>query len=130
MATKEQLDYWKSVCKKYRETPKAKILSLLKTTEKRSIKKGWEFDLTKEWLSEKVNKGVCELSKIPFLYSKGTQKTHFNPLTPSIDRIDSSKGYTKDNCRVVLAAVNMGIGEWGLEMYLKIASKVIENQKK
>ncbi len=30
-----------------------------------------------------------------------------NPYYPAIDRIDSSKGYTKDNCQLVLSIFNM-----------------------
>lgn len=129
MATLEKLVYWRQRCAKYRASPKAKIGSLLRVAERRSKKNKWEFDLTKEWLSAKILNGSCEISNIPFDYVK-THKSHFNPFNPSIDRIDSTKGYTQDNCRIVLACINMGIGEWGLDTYLDVAAKAIAHQKK
>ena len=35
------------------------------------------------------------------------------PYAPSIDRIDNTKGYTEDNCRVVCLAANIAMNTWG-----------------
>ena len=126
----EQLEYWKQACGKYRSTLKSKVHLLFRNCKKRAKKHQWDFDLTKEWIKEKIDNGRCELSGEKFNCDVGIFNTHFNPFTPSVDRINSSKGYTKDNCRVVIAAVNMGIGEWGLDQYISIAKKVIAHQKK
>jgi hypothetical protein len=126
----QQLAYWKKTCTKYRSTLKSKIPLLIRVAKTRSIKHSWDFDLTKEWLKEKLANECCEVSGEKFNCQVNEFDTHFNPYAPSIDRIDSSKGYTKDNCRVVLACVNMGIGEWGLDIYLDVAEKVIVHQKK
>jgi hypothetical protein len=126
----EQLKYWKQTNEKYRSKLKSKIHLLFRTCKKRAEKKQWDFDLTKEWIKEKIENGHCELSGEKFNCDVGSFLTHFHPFTPSIDRIDSSKGYTQENCRIVLAAINMGIGEWGLDQYLSIAKKVITYQKK
>jgi hypothetical protein len=125
----EKLAYWKQTGEKYRSTPKAKIALLLRVAERRSKKNNWDFDLTKDWLSEKILAGKCEISNIPFNYIK-KHKSQYNPFNPSIDRIDSSKGYIKENCRIVLACINMGIGEWGLDTYLEVAAKAVSYQKK
>jgi hypothetical protein len=130
MDKEEQLLYWKKTGEKYRESAKAKIALLLRMAKKRSERNGWEFDLTKEWITERIQRNTCELSGQSFMFKNTTHNTHFNPYSPSIDRIDSSKGYTKDNCRVVLACINMGIGEWGLDTYLDTAAKVLAHQKK
>ena len=129
MNTLKKLTYWKQTGEKYRSTPKAKIALLLRTAKLRSKKRNWDFDLTKDWLSQKILDGKCEISNIPFNYIK-THKSYYNPFNPSIDRIDSRKGYTKDNCRIVLACINTGIGEWGLDTYLDVAEKAVANQKK
>ena len=52
------------------------------------------------------------------------------PFTLSLDRIDSSKGYTKDNCRFILLGINMlrGMGT-DSEMYT-IAEALLNNRGK
>ena len=39
----------------------------------------------------------------------------------SLDRIDSSKGYTVENCRLVCTAVNLAMNEWGEDVLERIA---------
>lgn len=60
-----------------------------------------ECSLTIEWIKGKLLAGVCEVTGIAFEFERNG-----NPFFPSIDRIDSSKGYTPDNCRVVLWIIN------------------------
>ena len=129
MQTLEKINYWKIQCKKYRETPKSRISLLYRTAQKRSTKFNFEFDLTKEWIKEKLDNGICELSGEKFAYKNETHKSFYNPFSPSIDRINNSKGYLKENCRMILTCINFGINEWGLDLYTKIAEKVISNKK-
>lgn len=42
------------------------------------------------------------------------------PLAPSIDRIDSSLGYTRQNCRIVCAAVNYAMNVWGEDVLWRL----------
>ena len=60
-----------------------------------------ECTLTVEWIEQRLLQGVCEVTGIAF-ERKGDRR----PFMPSIDRIDSSKGYTPENCRVVLWIIN------------------------
>jgi hypothetical protein len=53
--------------------------------------------------------GLCEVSGMPFYI--GTDSRH--PQQPSIDRIDSSRGYEADNLRMVCLAVNYCMSHWG-----------------
>jgi len=73
----------------------------------RSRNKQHEFDLTAEWAERNYN-GVCSLTGIPFVVAaRGAPgKSGGRPYSPSIDRINPLKGYTQDNCRWVLFAVN------------------------
>jgi len=84
------------------------------------------FDLTPEWVEERLSRGVCEVSGLPFELGSFGRK---HPYAPSLDRIDSTKGYTPDNCRVVLWAVNAGLMEWGLGAALPIWEAVIRKSK-
>ena len=114
---------------KYRATSKGKGNILLRHAKNRSIRKNIEFDLDKNWLNTKLDNGKCELSNLDFDFTNDND-LHFNPFSPSIDRIDPKKGYTKDNCRVVLVCANFGLGEWGMDIYLKVAKAIIEIKNK
>lgn len=70
-------------------------------------------------LSERAN-GECDISGIPFEYDE-YPNAHRRPWVPSIDRIDSSLGYTKENCRLVCTAVNLAMNEWGYDVLIRIA---------
>jgi hypothetical protein len=51
------------------------------------------------------------------------------PFAPSIDRILSSGDYTPENTRLVCAAVNFGMGQWGEELFLTLARYAVEYDK-
>jgi hypothetical protein len=119
-------EYVNNACRKYRASVKGRVNLLYRLCKGRSEKRNLEFDLTKEWIKKKLDAGYCELSGEKFCLEASIE-THWHPYSPSIDRIDSKKGYTQDNCRIILVSVNMGLGEWGLENYINIAKKVIKN---
>ena len=82
--------------------------SLYTSTKGGASSRGLPFLIYKEDLLERYlkNDGCCEASGVvlkPFK-KKGAGK---NLLAPSIDRIDSSKGYTTDNIQVVAHIVNI-----------------------
>lgn len=54
--------------------------------------------------------GKCEVSGIELDQTRGGGRKAFGP---SIDRIDSSKGYVAGNVRIVALMVNQALGEWG-----------------
>lgn len=72
--------------------------------EKRNI----VFSLTEEWAASRWN-NCCEITGIVFRQN-GKRGPH--PFSPSIDRIDSTKGYTPDNARFILWGCNAikGVG--------------------
>jgi hypothetical protein len=96
---------------------------LLDKARFRTKRKNLQFDLTVEWLQERYT-GRCELTGIEFQF--GTEGR--SPITPSLDRIDSSKGYTKDNIRIVIWALNRAIGEYGIDVYERIAKAYFRNK--
>jgi hypothetical protein len=77
--------------------------SLLRTAEARAKRKKVPFLLDAAWAAARYT-GFCELTGLPFsLAARGSGPTR---LSPSIDRIVPSVGYTPDNCRFVLWQVN------------------------
>jgi hypothetical protein len=89
----------------------------------RSLKKSFSFDLTREWAEQNWT-GTCAVTGLPFEF--GTSRAY--PFAPSIDRKDSALGYTKDNCRFVLFAVNSFKGVGTDEQMLKIATALVDHQ--
>lgn len=75
--------------------------NILNRISKRAYKKNIPFNLNKEWLEEKLMSGKCEATGLQFkLYP------YNNPFYPSVDRINSNKGYTKENCQLVVLGFN------------------------
>jgi hypothetical protein len=63
--------------------------------------------------------GRCAVSDIPLSVKKyGAQKA---PFAPSLDRIDSSKPYSLENCRIVCTSVNFAMNEWGTWAFDRVA---------
>lgn len=103
--------------KKYRTTPRGRMNSMWHTLKKGAKQRGIEFEISQEWLYNKILEGRCEKTGIPFVLDADTHKDTVvskgqsrNPWAPSLDRIDSSKGYTEDNCQIVCYAYNMAKG--------------------
>ncbi len=99
----------------------------------RSRKMGHEHDLTVDWALATYT-GVCSLSGIPFVIAAHAPaaKSGLRPYSPSIDRVSPLRGYTQDNCRWALAAVNSFKGTMSdAEMYhiaeALLAKRVLPN---
>lgn len=81
--------------RRYRRTVKGWEANLLTRAKRRAERHGREFTLTREWLSPLLAPLVCAATGVPLTLEPG------NPNVPSIDRKDSTKGYTPENCWVV-----------------------------
>jgi hypothetical protein len=86
---------------------------------RRSAHKAGPSDIGIDWIMERLDRGVCELTGIPFVYEWR------HPFLPSIDRIDATQpGHMKDNCRVVLWGLNAFKGTASEEVFLKCLAEV------
>lgn len=99
--------------------------SLFNSALRRAEKRNYEIDIDLDWVIFRLEKGHCEITGIPFVFETRLNG-HRNPYSPSLDRKDSTKGYTKENCRIILWALNMGFADWGQEIYLHIAKRLVE----
>lgn len=95
-------------------------LCLTGVAKNRAQRRGLAFDLDPDDIQARIDSGVCELTGIAFDL---TQPRSWN--APSLDRIDSTKGYTRDNVRVVLYSLNVMANTWGLQTILEVASALI-----
>lgn len=95
----------------------------LKGARSRSQTRDLAFNLSMDWLLNTVEQQDfrCALTGIEF-YSKHTSSGKTNPFAPSLDRIDPKKGYTTDNVRIVILAVNLMLLDWGPEIFEQVAN--------
>lgn len=87
-----------------------------------------ETDLTREYLLGLMESGACCVSGVEFTYENEYNCFH-NPKAPSIDRIDSNKGYFKGNVQIILACLNRMKNDMPNEDFLVLWRDLRENAK-
>ena len=106
------------------------FLTNFERTKSRARKKQLDFDLTQDWLKERYNKGVCQVTGIPFSLEtiedpEANECIIKRPFAPSIDRKDPSKGYTQDNCQLVIWQYNQMKFLWSQKELVKFCRAVL-----
>lgn len=48
-----------------------------------------------------------------------------SPYQPSVDRKDASRGYERDNIRIVCLLVNLAMSNWGAEPLLEVSRRIV-----
>lgn len=105
---------------------KNKARALWNAAKQRAKKKNLEFNLSLDRIKIAIELGICEITGISFC----GEKKRKSAFSPSIDRKDNSKGYTDDNINVVCWGFNTAKNEFSIEDYIKIATSIIQNNKK
>lgn len=100
---------------------------LLGNVAGKAAREGKEFNLDLDWLLPKIEKGLCEKTSWPFSLDYSIKK---HPLRPSIDRVDSTKGYLKENCQLVCLKYNTMKGGYTDEEMLEMATALVSFKKK
>lgn len=101
---------------------------ILSNSRGRAKKLGIEHTLTKLDLQTIASQSryCCAVTGMLFSNEKvGHSGTR--PFFPSLDRKDSKKGYTPDNCRLVTVVANYAMNAWGVEILTKIAIAHLRN---
>lgn len=122
--TESELEKARKSGRNWYNTPKGRAKTILKGIRERNTKYSEEIDFDEDYLIELIERGYCEVTKIPFVLGSvkdGAKK----PFSPSIDRIDSSKGYCKENIRLVLWQVNLMKGELSDDELLDFCYSII-----
>lgn len=86
---------------------------LLQSAKSRAKKRGWDFDLEE---SDLIIPEVCPVLGIPITLRYGGDKDS----SPSLDRIDSNKGYVKGNVQVISWRANNLKSNGTLEEFIKL----------
>ena len=104
--------------------PTKKLNFLLSWARHRAKKFEREFDLDKEFLEQMLIKqnNKCALSGITFI-SNDPQ------FDMSIDRIDSKRGYSKDNVQLVTTIINTMKMQFSMEDFVDMCSCIVKFRK-
>lgn len=123
-------ELWAHPDRFYKEfrTLEGKARALYDGAKFRAKKDNLEFNLTLDHIKNILSFGVCDLTKIPFSYE--LHEFRQNPRAPSLDKIDSSKGYTIENVRVVLWLVNAALQECSDKEALPILEALVKGLKR
>jgi len=86
----------------------------------RSRRRKIDFSLSFDQIAQlaMVSGGHCQVSGIKFNFDRGSFK--MAPFAPSLDRINSRRGYTRSNTRLVCTCVNTALGQWGDDVFWKM----------
>jgi len=108
------------------KSPKANPFKYYLRNAKKRLK---FFDITLEDLQEVWNnqKGVCPYSKISLQLNNHSHRIKDRRYTASLDRIDSSKGYTKDNIQFVSLCINYMKAELSNEEVHDFLKEIVNN---
>ena len=106
---------------------------LLRGARFRASKLRLEFGLSRRWVTERILNGRCEVTGIPFDFTRnsapeGRARAGNHNFAPSIDRIDHTKGYTEDNCRLVVWIFNGAKGVGTDEDVMRLARAMLSRE--
>ena len=99
---------------------------LYHTAKSRAKKEGLDFNIDKDDINIPE---TCPILGIPLFIRQGFKGNIKNPNNPSLDRIDSSKGYVKGNVQVISWRANDLKKDGTLEEFKKL-TEFMENASK
>ena len=74
--------------------------------------------------------GRCAVTGLKFSFEAYPDAFVKHPFAPSIDRKLSGRGYTEDNVRLVCTAANFGMGQWGDELFIRLADAAAQRARR
>lgn len=100
---------------------------IFKLSHRNAERRNIPFSLSRKQFDNLVMQanGQCMVSGITFSAEKIPGASR-RPFMPSLDRIDSSRGYTVKNVRLVCVLINIAMNEWGLNPLIRIAQALVE----
>ncbi|WP_247888954.1 hypothetical protein [Azospirillum brasilense] len=94
--------------------------ALVRLAAFRAKQKGLPCTLDVQEIQAIIDAGECQMTGITFNLDDGRTWD-----SPSLDRIDCSKGYTPENTRVVLYCINVMANTWGENKIVEIANAIM-----
>lgn len=117
---------------KYLENPVLyRAKSLVSGAKQRAKRKNIPFNLTVDWVYDKILEGKCAATGIefyikPYVPRSIKRYTPVHPHSPSLDQISPSAGYTMDNVQIVCDQFNKFKNDKSMEETVFVAKKFIE----
>lgn len=96
---------------------------LFENAQRQAEKRGKSFTIQFDDVYDRVRKGVCERTGIPFDTRRGKRL----PFRASIDRVDNDRGYEPDNIQLVVLIYNMAKFEWSDADVIRLANALAGN---
>lgn len=115
---RKNLDFRKSEGLKQKE----RRVRLWQNTLIHDSKRGKEHNLTVDDINRmyEEQKGLCYWFKVPLIPSENSK----HPQQPSLDRLDGTKGYTKDNVVLACYSANIGRNDNSVEVWEEFIKKI------
>lgn len=109
----------------------SRLTELSRTIKLRSKKKGFETDVDKDYLYDlwHSQNGMCAYSGLEMTASAIVGDSR-NPTAISVDRIDSSRGYTRDNIVLTCWKVNAAKSDLSLNEFVEMCKAITEKYNK
>ena len=99
----------------------------LTSKKSKCAQRGLPFDISYDWVYEKLEFGYCEATGLPFSWARAKDlDTWRNPHGPSIDQIEPSGGYIEDNCQMVVFHYNLAKSAFSVEQLTTLARAILE----
>lgn len=100
--------------KEHKRYYKQTITGILQTAKANARTSGLEFSITKKDICSIPS--ICPVLGVPLFFTKGKRTAN----TPSLDRIDNSKGYIPGNVQIISWRANLLKANGSLEEFKKI----------
>ncbi len=98
--------------KRWEATVPAWASRLHKRARLNATKLGVPFDLTVEWVKDKLSLGACEATGLKLDFAREFKAKSKSPFAPSLDRRNNYGGYTMNNVQIVTTQYNIAKNEW------------------
>lgn len=115
---------------KQRTSIRGRMGELLSSAKGRAKNKNLPIDIDLDFLLNlyEQQNGKCKLTNLELKFERNKDsKQNFMPFSPSLDKVDASKGYTKDNVRLVCVIVNLALNNFGEETFKIMCQAYINN---
>lgn len=111
-------DRYMEISKRWQQSNPLKVI--IHSSKMSARHKKLEHTISIDWLVDMIKNqnNRCAITGIEFNSFKTNARNR--PFIASIDRIDCSKGYIPENCRIVCCIVNIALNDFGLEIFDQI----------